>query len=707
MYHFSQKKLVRSIAVLMLGIGGSPVLWAEQNTVLPAIQVKVASAQEKFAQGNLESHAELGALGSKEIIDTPFSVTSYSEKLIEDQQNSTVAQVLKNDASIRMTTNQGHLYENFQIRGFGVHGDEIAIDGLYGMAPVSRVPAEMLSSVTVLKGPNALVSGMAPNGGVGGVINIMPKRADQDLTKLSSTLEDGGYYQSHLDVSRRFGDQKQFGVRSNLVYGQGERNIDGEEDRKALGSVSADYTAGGLQVNFDAYAIKEDRENGSPAMVSFGKINKVIAAPEGGLNYFSDSNTQVDSKFAGLKAKYAVTPNANVFAGAGYADKKYKGFVFGTRLLLTNENGNADTQTFGQFAHFKNTSANVGGDYRFNTGTISHKLGLRADYLNIQTDQHNPATSSSYKTNLYNPGQSGEMAASPKVAPLNDNSFISYTLSDQVSMLEDKLQFILGLRYQDMDLKNFSSQRKKSADWRYQENAWSPSLGIVVKPFGEDVSFYANYVEGLSQGKTVTDENDKNFGTTFAPFKTEQYEVGAKVRRGSWLNTLALYEIRKPDTMVIDGATTDGAETRARGVEWAFSGAIADGLNVLGSLAYLDTEYAKAKANEGKELFGMPDLTATLGLDYAVPMLDGMSLNGRVNYVGKQYVNSANTLQLPDFTTVDLGARYKTQLGGLSTTFMANVDNVANKKYWEGVFQENFAIIGADRTYKLGVSFDF
>ena len=103
----------------------------------------------------------------------------------------------------------------------------------------------------------------------------------------------------------------------------------------------------------------------------------------------------------------------------------------------------------------------------------------------------------------------------------------------------------------------------------------------------------------------------------------------------------------------------------------------------------------------------MPDLTATIGLDYALPLLDGLSVNGRVNYVGEQYVDSANTLQLPDFTTVDLGARYKTNLGGVSTTFMANVDNVTNKKYWEGVFNENFATIGADRTYKVGVTFDF
>ena len=42
-----------------------------------------------------------------------------------------------------------------------------------------------------------------------------------------------------------------------------------------------------------------------------------------------------------------------------------------------------------------------------------------------------------------------------------------------------------------------------------------------------------------------------------------------------------------------------------------------------------------------------------------------------------------------------------------NTTFLANVDNVANKKYWEGVFNSNYALVGGARTYKVGVTFDF
>ncbi len=106
-------------------------------------------------------------------------------------------------------------------------------------------------------------------------------------------------------------------------------------------------------------------------------------------------------------------------------------------------------------------------------------------------------------------------------------------------------------------------------------------------------------------------------------------------------------------------------------------------------------------------IYGIPDFTATLGLDYAVPYVDGLNVNARANYVSEQYLNETNALKLPDYTILDLGARYKTNLGGVNTTFLANVDNVTDEKYWEGTFNSGYALVGGPRTYKVGVTFDF
>ncbi|WP_180121337.1 TonB-dependent siderophore receptor [Acinetobacter sp. YH12086] len=732
MNNFAKTHLVRSITMVLLGVGGATSVLAADTTVLETIEVEVP-VEKQIANGKLKANTDLGALGNQKIVDTPFSVTAYSEKLIEEQQAITVGEVLRNDASIRITTNQGHLNENFNIRGFDINHDDIALNGMYGMAPYGRVPTEFLDSVTVLKGPNALVAGMSPAGGVGGVVIAKTKPADKEKTQVSASMEEGGFYQSGFDVSRRFGAEKEFGLRVNGAYGQGEHIIEGMEDKHASGAIAADYTTDKLKLNFDAYAVRDDRNGGSPAMVGFisceGITNpkkctkplQLMDAPEGDTNYFSNLEGHTNTQFAGLSGEYKFNDTLQFNAGVGQVEKKYRGHIFGTRFIVNDSNtGDATSQYYRVGMNEKNTTANFGVVSNFSTAAIKHTLGLRADYLERKTSQHSGqgATPVEYPTNIYDPSSNEMMPeGKPLMASLLDNKYISYTLTDQLSLLDDKLQLIVGARYQDIDTKNL--QRKTG----YQDDKISPSLGVVVKPFGENLSIYANYVEGLSEGVTVNNVADANNNVTFAPFQTKQYELGAKYQAGSWLNTFALYQIEKPSTMVssysdgqpnstINQITTDDAETRSRGVEWAFSGEIYTGLNLMGSLAYIDAEYTKAAVkkgvtNQGNSVYGIPDFTATLGLDYAVPYVDGLNVNARANYVSEQYLNETNSLKLPDYTILDLGARYKTNLGGVNTTFLANIANVTDEKYWEGTFNSGYVLVGGPRTYKVGVTFDF
>ena len=91
------------------------------------------------------------------------------------------------------------------------------------MAPTGRVSTDILSSVTVLKGPSALVAGVSPyGGGQGGVVIANTKRADKELTRVSANYDTDGFYKSGFDVARRFGTDQEFGARVSANYGQGE-----------------------------------------------------------------------------------------------------------------------------------------------------------------------------------------------------------------------------------------------------------------------------------------------------------------------------------------------------------------------------------------------------------------------------------------------------------------------------------------------------
>lgn len=706
--------------ILFLSLAAASFYVIADEAVLPTIVVK-ADSQETDVTGKLKTKATLNILGEKDVLDTPFTIRNYSDQAIQDSHASSMMDVLKIDPSIRTTTNTGHLNENFSMRGFGITWEDFNLNGAYGMAPTGRIPTDILSSVTVLKGPNALVAGMAPGGSVGGVIIANTKRADKDLTRVTANFEDGSYYKSGFDVSRRFGEDKEYGARVSANLGQGQHIVDGLDDRNISAVMGLDWTTDKFKINLDSYVTNDKREGGSPAMVSFARLGKVLDAPDGKNNYFPNLHGRQSAEYIGLSGEYKLLDNLKVIAGIGAVEQKYQGHLFGTRMIVSNDAGDATSQYYHVKLKQHNTSANLGLEWAFNTGALEHKVGLRTDFLNVETRKHLGQGSArvDFDTNLYNPTNAGSMPAdAPKMYKQADNDFLSYSLTDQISMLDDKLQLILGARFQDMDIKNPYTGVK------YSENKLSPTVGVVVKPFRDNLSFYTSYVEGLSQGSTVDNALDANNGTTFAPFQTKQYEVGAKYQKGSWLHTLAAYQIDKPSTITINypttvngisQITTDGGKTKSKGVEYGFSGNVTDDVIVWGNLAYIDVKYTKGSALINKKVTnitgntveGQPEWTAGLGVEYKLPVVDGLSVNARGTYVDSQYLDNINTLELPSYTVFDLGAKYKTNVGGVETTFRANVDNVTNEKYWAGVFNSGFTTIGAGRTYKLGVTFDF
>ncbi|MCB1842885.1 MAG: TonB-dependent receptor plug domain-containing protein, partial [Halioglobus sp.] len=164
---------------------------AQSDVSLPAVTVTADTAGPEelpgtFAGNQVANGARLGALGNLDVMDAPFNVTSYTAELIKNQAARTIGDVLANDPGVRFTTSSGHAYENFRIRGFDVGQNDLAINGMYGLMPIGHTPVEMFERVEVLKGPSALFSGMSPSGAVGGMVNLVPKRADDEpLSRVS------------------------------------------------------------------------------------------------------------------------------------------------------------------------------------------------------------------------------------------------------------------------------------------------------------------------------------------------------------------------------------------------------------------------------------------------------------------------------------------------------------------------------------------
>lgn len=667
------------------------------------------SLPKPYAGGQVARGARLGVLGNVDIMDAPFNVTAYTAQTIVDQQSATVAEVLRNDPSVRYTTSDGHNAENFTIRGFEVNSAELAFNGMYGMLPGAHVPTEFLERVEVFKGPAAMLSGIAPSGSVGGVINLVPKRASAEpLTRLSASYASDSRLGLAADIGRRFGENDRWGVRLNASASEGDTALDDQTKRERFAALALDYRGERWRLEMDAYLARQNQSNGSPLMVGFSTLGRVLDAPDPSKNALRGTYARQDSEGAAVRGEFDFHPQWTAYAALGAARYQYDGYLNGTRVVALTGNGNSRGQTYNQEGYSRSVTAEAGVHGAFSTGNLAHKLNASMSLLRTRNGLASPMTSASYTTNLYDPLRTPSLAGAHGAAsPTADNVYTSLALSDTVSMLDDALLLTVGARAQRV-------RQKMATPKAYDETAITPLLGVVVKPWGPSLSLYGNYIEGLSPGITVSTIY-ANAGETLAPYQTRQAELGVKWDSGAFTHTLSVFDIEKPFTVTSSGSgsalprlTLDG-EQQNRGMEWNMFGQLGHDVRLLGGAAYVRAKQTRAStaSTVGRDAPGTPRWTANLGAEWDAPWLPGLTLNARAIYTGAQYLDAASALQIPAWTRWDVGARYAMRLAGHPATVRASVENLADRHYWSGRFGEGFATLGAPRAFKLSMSVDF
>ncbi len=711
-------RIAPSVALtLMLPLHAAYAQDAQQATTLQPVTVTAGALGDGdlppvYSGGQVAEGARLGLMGNQSVMDTPFNVTSYTSELIKNQQARTLADVMANDPSVRFTTSSGHAYENFRIRGFDVNQNDVAINGMYGLAPMGRTPVEFVERVEVLKGPNALFSGMAPSGAVGGTVNLVTKRASDTPTATFGVdwLSDG-QLGTTIDAGRRFGTRNEWGARVNGSFSDGATTLDGQSRKREFLSAGLDYRGTALTASIDAYHSQESFTGGTPAMFWFASP-VVPVAPDPRINQFSTAYGSIQSNAVMGQAEYRFNEHVSAFAGVGRRDSDQSGLINGTHARQIQPNGDFTGQIVGQRAYTDATTAEGGLRTRFKTGSVGHELVLQASYLKLE-DGSATGPASVFRSNIYNP-ITPVMPALPGSPPkTSENTLTSLALVDTMSFLDDKLRVTGGVRNQRVKTSNFDKTGKTTA--RYDEDAVTPAVAVVVKPWGPDLSFYANYVEGLSKGDSVTDTTATNFGEVFAPYKTKQKELGVKWNAGTFTNTLALFEIDKP-MLVTEGSTAqptyaDGGEKRVRGVEWNTFGEIAQGVRVLGGVTYTQGTQVKTSYGRynGNTAVGAPRWQVNTGVEWDTPWVPGLTLTGRVQATSRQYADSANNIEIPGWGQVDLGARYATKVNGRDVVLRLNVNNVFNKYYYAGIFSDTtpIATLGPARSVMASAAITF
>lgn len=706
--------LLASASIAVLAASAVPAL-AQSNP-----NEIVVNAQRENATAIMNS-GSAGVLGDKAAENLPFNVRTFDESLILNQQPQTLGEVLENDPTIRMSYGFGNASELFVIRGFPLFGDDVGLNGLYGIAPRQLIAPELFESVQVLNGASAFLNGAAPGGSsVGGSVNLTLKRANRDpLMRATLGYTSSSHFGGSFDFAQRFGASDQFGLRINGAYRDGEVGIDREDRRTQVVGAGFDYTTDNFRAKLDL-AYQEVRVDSLRPKVTVGTL-VLPRAPKSDANYAQDfTYTKMRDIFGTLSLEYDLDEHAMLYAKAGARDGLEDG-IYGGITVLDAATGAANGNALYVPRTDNNEAIEAGLRVKLGSG-VTHEIVFGGS-INWQVNRnaydflYGPGFAG-FDTNLYNTPQVAIPASALVGGDLDDpfpiqrNRLWSAFASDTIGFWDDRVLVTGGLRLQHIKVTAYDYFTGLPGV-AYNENAITPIAGIVVKPV-DGLSLYANRIEALQQGPTAsTDPILTNPGEVFAPFKSVQYEVGGKLRMGTMFAGLALYQIQLPNfgAVLVDPANPAGMQTfrqngeqTNRGIEVTVNGEIMPGLRLISGLAISDAEL-----ESGTTVKGVPDWTANADLEWDLPFVPGLTLTGRVVHTGKQYVDIANSLRLPDWTVFDMGARYVLAAGETPVTLRLTVDNVADKRYWSSAF-DSFAqalLQGQPRTFKASISADF
>lgn len=692
------------------------------TTVLDTITVTASTSPfAALTNDQIDGDARLKMLGETDTFSAPISVVSYDEAIINDQQTRTTTDMLaKNDASVTALGGEAYVLDGIAVRGSRIDTREFSLNGLAGLFAGYQSSTAYVSRAELIKGASGGLGGGTPESAVGGAVNIETKKAEMtDLNRVGVGWFSDSRIQNTVDVSRRFGEDKEWGVRVNGLYRNGDSARDEQSEENSTIALNTDYYGERLSAQLDV--IHNNRNNNAmrARMDNLQNLDFAIPdAPDGSTN-LAEPWTWQDSEetIVALTGEYYVNDDLTLSGGIGHNEAEMQQLF--SQLEMLNSEGDYRERTVRTYDFtIDTTSANMGLNGYAETGNVSHNWAASVDYTHRnRSNANNNATAESIgvTNNIYDV----DYYDSPTAVSydwdgrtINTNNNLSFGLSDTLGFFDDTLKVTGGVRYQQLEQKSKTEGVQSS---RYDEDALNPMLAVVWEP-QNDFVLYANYMQDLQPGDVVDDADALNDGTSLSPYESEQYEIGVRKDWGNVAATAALYQIDSPVAYFKESTQRYDAygNVRNRGAELNVYGTFLDGTLRPGvGVTYIDAQLQDQEEDSynGNQMVATPEFIAKARIEWDTPWVEGLTLKANAQHYGNSYQDAANEYEIDGYTLFDVGARYDTKLWGKEVSFNTTVENVTDENYWlthtAAGGTRSYAILGMPRTAWVSATFDF
>lgn len=714
-----------------------------------AVQPSRAEGEEKdsvlvtepvVVQERRMPHQGTGAIGLQEQSDgssrlglttreIPASIDVITQQTMQERGQRTVAEAMESATGV--TVGEVFGVSTFSMRGFTANQIRVLYDGL-NVGPRGFVvrPRDSwnLDRIEILKGPASVLYG---EGATGGVINLVTKRPKRLASQTEFFLSYGSYNTIRAGIGREgtLGTDK-LHYRVDLSY----QNAD-----NTLGITRTPYTfynlttgllydvtpRFNLELSFDASYDRADLYYGTPLVPSS------FAAQGIGDVVTTTDNRTIDLRM--LRQNYNVQ-NSEMNAlttwsklKAAWQPTDFMELRNQTYYYTANRDWmNSETYTFNTATQLIDRDLFLVQHDQFVVGDrfewqINHPIGRFPNRFVTGVD----FTYTNFtRPSFYSANGGGSVDPFAPVAglfvlgPLATQK-VSLTdtavfAEDQLSVTKD-LKVIAGMRSDWIDLKRdfftTTGALDTAASFEQSLNPTTWRAGATYDVLRQ-VTLYGQYATAADTvGSSLFTQN--RFQSQFALAPGHQWEVGAK---GSFWNnrvewTIAYFDIVRKNilTQVSQTESVNVGRQSSHGIEFDGAVRLTDAWRIQGNVTFLSARYDRFSqlvsgnvvSRDGKRVFEVPQTVWNLWTIYRVPVPIPFDLGVAWRFVGDRYNNTANTVRLHSYMTMDawVSVPYK------QFWLTLRGRNLFDETYavWGSNFYPNQVMIGAPRTVEFSV----
>ena len=215
------------------------------------------------------------------------------------------------------------------------------------------------------------------------------------------------------------------------------------------------------------------------------------------------------------------------------------------------------------------------------------------------------------------------------------------------------------------------------------DRPWRLNAAVTVRATAHAV-LYGSYTQGLEDSGTAPSVA-ANRGAILPAARTWQRDAGLRATVAEHLTAIAgVFDVRKPYfNLTPGGVYAVVGDQRRRGIELSLVGEPLHGLNILAGAMLGNPQVRGTGAATGSEAVGQTRRVVQLSVEYQLPWLPELAINGTASNYGQRAATLDNRYELPGRTLWDLGARWRLPMGSHPATLHAQVVNASDSFGWD------------------------